>query len=250
MSIWMDAAMKVYDLADEATLWKRLRSFLRRRKVILVLGASGAGKTQLIQTLANPLSIPSFGYQRTVSAQNRRLAVDEYPFLLIDTPGQRMDKAVRFRALTAALADKVEGIINVVSFGYHEGEGPKANAVPGSAGNIAKADFLKERRQIELDLLSEWVPLVDSTISRWILTVVTKADLWWPQQERVSKFYSEQHYADRMSSLAPLHSIIPYCSIIEPFFGTRTSGTFGDRERAGLRANLRESLIRLTGANR
>lgn len=248
---WIEIAKKGYDIGAEFGLWKKLRSTLRRRKKILVLGASGTGKTQFVNSLMNPLSERLGGRQRTISVQRRKVLVDEYPFLLLDTPGQQGDEAKRKPEITNVLRNPIEGLINVVCFGYHEAaEAGSADALPKSGRGIANADYLDRRRRVELALLSEWVPFLDPTSVRWVLTVVTKADLWWPDDKRIQTHYERGPYAARLDDFKAKHSVLPYCSVIEPFFGSRTSGRFGDSERAKLRSHLLESLIQLTGVTR
>jgi hypothetical protein len=109
---------------------------------------------------------------------------------------------------------------------------------------------LKERRNIELALLSEWVPLLSGKETRWVLTLVSKADLWWPEREQVEAYYGQGEYAAKLLDLKKIHSVASYCSVISAFYGTRTSGYFGDPERAQVRKHLLESMIRLTGVER
>jgi energy-coupling factor transporter ATP-binding protein EcfA2 len=191
---WIEVATKGYDIGEEFGLWKKLRSTLRRRKKILVLGASGAGKTQFVNSLISLLSERLSGRQRTISVQRRKVLVDEYPFLLLDTPGQQGDEAKRKPEITNVLRSPIEGLINVACFGYHEAaEAGSADALPKSGRGIASADYLDRRRNVELGLLSEWVPLLDATAVRWVLTVVTKADLWWPEVSESRHTTSEAH---------------------------------------------------------
>lgn len=239
--------------ALSAPYWTKWQKWLRARRKILVLGASGAGKTQFVHSLIDPMSatIPSLT-QRTVSVDRRKVTLDDYRFLLLDTPGQVLDKPKRRHAINEALHRGVEGVINIVCFGYHEAaEAGRAGAIPASGRNIARADYLERRRQVEIELLSEWVPLVDVKLTKWVLTVVTKADLWWPTRKRVSAYYESGDYSERLSVTPEVAvSVLPHCSVIEPFYGHKTSGRFGDHDRAGLQGHLRETLIRLTGAER
>ena len=175
--------------------------------------------------------------------------IEKTPFVLVDTPGQVLDEAKRKKAITDAIRDKVEGIINVVCYGYHEAEeAGSADAVPKSSRKIAKEPYLKRRQKVELDLLAEWVPAIDEKTANWILTIVTKADLWWPDTDsEVRKAYQEGEYADEFADFSDKHYVLPYCSVIEPFYGTRTSGLFGDHHRSVLRENLLQTILRLSG---
>lgn len=252
MSDWLSLAASAAGAAKDAGFFKRWRAWLRRRRKVLVLGASGAGKTQFIHSLIDPLS-PALDpkFRRTVAVEKRALVLDNYPFLLIDTPGQRLDEAKRKKAIVEAIQGRVEGVINLVAFGYHEAaESPSDLAVPEDGKRIARADYLTARREVELELLSEWVPFFDGSSVKWVLTVVSKADLWWPEAEKVVAHYQDGVYASTIHEPGVGHSVLPHCSVIEPFYGHKTSGKFGDHHRANLQSHLRETLIRLTGAVR
>lgn len=252
MSIWIDIASGGYEIGKELGLWKKLRSLLRKKKKILLIGASGAGKTQFIESIKNVLSPRLTQLQRTIELERRKVTIDGYPFLLIDTPGQKLDEAKRKKAINEAIATKMEGFINIVCYGYHEAaEADKSQAIGVGCRTIADPTYLKERRQVELDLLSEWVPHVIPETARWVLTVVTKADLWWPDTKRqIQRYYEQGPYAKVIESTGINHAVVPYCSVIEPFYGIRTGGSFGDNDRDKLRQNLLECLIRLTGVER
>ena len=90
------------------------------------------------------------------------------------------------------------------------------------------------RGGIEEDLLAEWVPIFDRETSKWILTVVTKADLWWPERARAEKHYVEGAYAEALGEFKPLQTVLPYCSRIEPFYGTN-DGKFGETLKVAFR---------------
>lgn len=67
------------------------------------------------------------------------------------------------------------------------------------------------------------MPLFDAETAKWVLTVATKADLWWPERDRVEHYYSEGSYAEALGAFKSVHTVQPYCSVIEPFYGTKTS---------------------------
>ncbi len=252
MSGWESLAAKAaYDLAKQSGFWNSWKTWLKRRRKILVLGGSGTGKTQLINSIMNPMSEKLTTLQRTVAVEKRNITIGEYPFIFSDTPGQLLDEAKRKIAITDAIRSQIEGVLNVVSFGYHEAaEARKERAIPESGGHIARSDYLQDRRAIEERLLSEWVPMFDPATAKWVLTVATKADLWWPDRDRVEKHYSEGSYAEGLGSFRTSHTLVPYCSIIEPFYGTKTSGRFGEHQKYALQSNLLDCLLRLSGVCR
>jgi hypothetical protein len=250
MPAWIDLIVGGYEVGKELGLWKKLLTRFRKSRRVLVLGASGAGKTQFVESLTNPTAPPRTRTQRTVSVQKRKLIVEDDPFVLVDTPGQMLDEAKRKRAIDEVIRGRFEGIINVVCYGYHEAdEAAGLNPVPERGSAVAKPAYLRSRRQVEVDLLSEWVPRVDASSVDWVLTVVTKADLWWPDESgTIKKHYEAGEYAGQLDHLRKMHAVVPYCAIIEPFYGGRTGGRFGESEKSALRHHLIESVLRLTGA--
>jgi energy-coupling factor transporter ATP-binding protein EcfA2 len=248
---WATLAKTGYDVAKSLGLWVTLKRKLRRRRVVLVLGASGAGKSQFIQSLKTLEARASGPTRRTVGRVKKDVEVREFPFQMIDTPGQVYDEAVRKSAITEAIQRGIWGIINVVCFGYHQAdEAPRAIAVPSDDTTVARDDYLRRRQQLEIDLLSEWVPRFDKDTAYWVLTVITKADLWWPDiGERIRNHYEDPKKAYRRSlgELSEVSHQVPYCSTIEPFYGGRTGGRFGDQERLNLRGHLLDTLLNLTG---
>lgn len=212
-----------------------------------MLGGSGAGKTQLINSILNPLSEKLNTLQRTIAVNRRQTTIARYPFVFSDTPGQILDEAKRKVAITDAVRTQIDGVLNVVSFGYHEAaEAGMALAIPESGGHIARSEYLADRRSVEENLLSEWVPIFDDKTAKWVLTVATKADLWWPDREKVEKYYSAGSYADALGTFKARHSVVPYCSVIEPFYGTKTSGKFGEHQKYALQNNLISCLLQLS----
>jgi hypothetical protein len=183
----------------------------------------------------------------------KKIVIDEYPFLVYDTPGQLLDEAKRKQAIMRAVRGGFEGIINVACFGFHEAAeaGNRKSAAYEKGPHLAKGDYLQARRKVEIELLSEWAPLVDEVAVKWVLTVVTKADLWWPDtNDHIKDHYENGPYAAVLDDVTDVHSVVPFCSVIEPFYGTRTGGRFGDRERVALRGHLLDTLLQLSGVTK
>lgn len=249
MSPWLEIPIEAYSVAKELGLWERFLNLFRKKRRVLVLGASGAGKTQFVESLMGRSERAAPGYRRTSSVRRRSMAIGNSPFIVIDTPGQRFDEAKRKEEIKEAIRRPVDGVVNVVCFGYHEAEESGGrDAFPAAPGRIAKADYLKRRQQVEIELLSEWVPLFLDDTAGWVLTVVTKADLWWPDTgEQIRKTYEAGTYATQLERFSAKHSVLPYCSIIEPFYGTRTGGRFGDHHKWALRSMLLETILQRCG---
>lgn len=247
---WVDAAIAACRIGDEIGLWDRFRRFFQSKNRILVLGASGVGKTEFIQSLEHsPYELPPI--MRTIRNERTEAILNDRSFVIVDTPGQLTNKPSRNEACMETLEKGVVGIINVVSYGYHQAdEIPESDALPSPQAKtlVARADFLLARRQRELEVLREWTPIVPVGKAPWVLTVVNKADLWWPDDDGEIKAYYEQgEYADALGPFKAGHLVLPHTATIQRFYNRRTGGYFGDMERAALRGKLLAALLSLPG---
>lgn len=244
---WSFAITGGLSIVSQPKVIQKLVALTRRKRKILVLGASGAGKTQLIRSLKEDVvaSIPPS--ERTLFSTRTRIVLKNISFLFSDTPGLVTHKGARRRALQEAIKSHVFGIINVVCFGYHEGEAETKYVIRRSSGkDLVRVPYLKERRSVELSRLSEWLPLVDNNVTDWVITVVTKADLWWPHQgAAVYDHYERGPYSKTLGKLEVLvsHSVVPYCSVIEPFYRRVAPGGLGNTEKRRMRNYLLTQLL-------
>ena len=95
--------------------------------------------------------------------------------------------------------------------------------------------YLEDHRQREIALMSEWLPFVRD---EWVLTLATKADVWWDERRTVADYYGNGAYADAFKSLCSHQTsgYKPFCSVVSNFYGCiPCSGSFGDHERRDLR---------------
>lgn len=124
-------------------LLNKLVALVRRKKKILLLGASGVGKTQFVRALKEDIvrSIPRT--ERSKFTDKTRIVFENLPFLFIDTPGHVDSAAIRKKAIRSAIRTGVSGIINVVSFGYHETEVRTSEAI--SSNGMPKIDSYQSR---------------------------------------------------------------------------------------------------------
>ena len=125
---------------------------------------------------------------RTEFAEEHQLKIERTSFTFIDTPGQKAHKSIRLNTIRKAMQQKdVDGILNVVCYGYHEGRGDPNEAV--TEVNEINYSYLKSRQNEEKELLNEWTPLLGGGVTAsWLITVVTKADLWWDQHDKIISY--------------------------------------------------------------
>lgn len=236
--------------AIKSDLFSKLLTLFKHKHKILVLGASGVGKTQLVRALKDDIveSIPAS--ERTSFTEKTKIIFDGLPFLFVDTPGHIYYQSTRQKAIQSAIRTGVSGILNVVCYGYHEGVAKARDAI--SKSGIAKSEYLKKGREMEVDRLSEWVPLIDKDVVDWVITVITKADLWWPASGEIYAHYTEGSYRKMLGNLPILvqHTVLPYCSIIEPFYGHRVSGKLGNRDKQHMHNYFLNTLLSAVGKTR
>lgn len=232
---------------------KQVISFIKRlftkRKKILLLGCSGAGKSQFVNSLSDKVEIIQ-RTQRTLTTEKTKVNFEEISLMIIDTAGHKERKQLRKQEIKQILIEeKAKGLLNVVSYGFHEFDIDTLNKVKEPFTNKISESFLAQNRELEVEQLNEWVSLLELTNVEWVITLVTKADLWWDSHNEVREFYENGAYAEvlKKHNRVITNYVIPYCSVIEPYFGISTSSTFGQRYREGLSNNFLKTLLNLNG---
>jgi len=246
--IAIKTAASLYRLAENEGFIDKIKNFFKRKETIIVLGSTGSGKTNLLESLAVAAglveAIPA--NTRTQSVDKRKVIVNERPFVIADTPGQAQHAPHRQTLIREALANPPVRIINVVSYGYHEYATGSAEAVEQG---MPRESWLERHRENELEAMSEWLPLLgDRGTTSWILTAVTKADLWWNQREDVLRYYNCGPYAEMLNRQDPgmRHAVLPYCSVFHRFYGTAAlAGTFDDEDRLQATGHFLQELVAL-----
>jgi hypothetical protein len=163
---------------------------------------------------------------------------------LIETPGQLTDthKEKRFKAIQKAMAEHRLGIINVTSYGYHEGKFDRSEATTNN--NAARKTYLEERRKDEILLLQELVNLLAGPggCAKWLITACSKADLWWsPDAERtVTNYYENGDYFQSLGASKSLdHDVLRFSAHNQLFYDSvPMSGFYTDEARKNDQAAL------------
>lgn len=248
---WEKLIDGVVDVFTKYRLIERLIQRLTNEKaVILLCGSSGVGKSQFVASLQEPTAKPIEREARTRTWRRLKVSHEKKKLEILDTPGQAGDSRLRAQARIEAIKSGRFGIINVVSYGYHEGVDVQDDAVERTkSGYRAKPSFLTRARELEVTALDEWRnELIDA---KWLITLVNKADLWWHPDtyEKVLQEYSTTgHYAKRLEHWQGKHIVLPYASTTKPFFGlVPMSGLLGDDRRLVAQANALNELNTLVG---
>jgi hypothetical protein len=223
--------LKELGVFDDALAWISSGT----RSNVLVLGVSGTGKTSFVDDIFGRYSKRS-GEFMTAKNKSHFGKIDRQNLHFWDTPGQTGEpyRGERKAAIRQASTLQPLGIINVVSYGYHEGPIENSKAVDRDK---VKVEFLDRRRQEEIEQLNEWTDFLcgrDGNAT-WVITVVTKADLWWSPAAfgDVLDHYNRGAYLDRIVAAGPVsHKVLPYCSTFKPFFDVvPMSGYYSDEKR-------------------
>jgi energy-coupling factor transporter ATP-binding protein EcfA2 len=248
-SVLASVAVELAKRATEEGWLDRFRDIFRRKHRVVLLGSTGVGKSNFIKSLVEPLPEVISTLNRTSFPKRHRLKIDAQPFEFIDTPGQVLH-APRRMAEIRRLAGKRGnlGVVSLVAYGYHE-YAVDISEVFDSANNVQSA-FLETHRQIECDFVKTWSPLlIDPEITQWVITLASKADLWWSSHRQVEQFYSSGAYLQSLGDSGVLRPpVISYCSVVRRFFsrGELSSG-FDDNTRQELRANMFRAILEAIG---
>lgn len=211
-SIWLRALQWTWDNWDKITKrLRKLRTWFRHggekgSPGILILGAGGVGKSTLGKLLAgeyDPLLDPPGQYKESVGIEHYSLP-DSPGVEVVVPPGQKHRRAATWSELLKTIAKgKYRGIILMSAYGYHSmSTGYKASEL--FAGNKEKfiEAFLKDRRKEEITILKELAAVLKTNPGKmWLLSVIAKQDLWYPERVKVGKHYSEGEYAKEIAAV-------------------------------------------------
>lgn len=238
---------QIVKVAKDQGWFEKLIDYFSKRHNILMLGCSGAGKTELIKSLES-LNPEIIHYtSRTRDKAISGLKINKHPFRFIDIPGEEGDLPIRNQAIIDH-ADSLDAVINVVSYGYHEYTYGKDEAI--TQDHQVSEKYLGMNIGREISTISEWsVSLGGGGRKYRLITVVTKADLWWSNQEKVLNHYQKGDYYSSLGAaqyLKPM--VLPYCSVIKKFYDEApTAGMFDENERVIHRNNLLRILVEVVG---
>lgn len=243
-----DVTHILWIVSKRLNLYSRAIDFLKKKPTVLVLGSTGVGKTNLLRSLSSPPGLvdPISRFTRTETPAGETVRIDGHPFRVIDTPGQMNHESARLKVIREAMANPPVRVINVVCYGYHEYQGQADQAVKRG---VPSEKFLREHRRREIEAAQNWIPLLgDTGVTEWVATVVTKADLWWPEHDSVREHYANGEYADAIMSVDPRirHAVLSYCSVFHKFFDeVRLPGEFDDARRIETNVHFLNQLVNL-----
>ncbi|MBL8864929.1 MAG: hypothetical protein KF873_00415 [Gemmataceae bacterium] len=173
---------------------------------ILIFGPGGSGKTTLSKILSEPidwLADPPGLYTESIGTERVKLT-DAPNVEIVIPPGQSFRRDTTWPSLQADLVtEKYRGVIVVASHGlasipldsYRDHK-----LYEGSLPRFLEAMSAEERSE-ELEVLKRLLPSFQIAKGKlWLLTVVVKQDLWWPEKDDVERHYRDGPYGQLVTA--------------------------------------------------
>lgn len=188
-------------------LWNRLR---HGHMSVATFGLGGVGKTTLGHLLTGDTEADKLPPEYRESLTTEQFKVDgDLPCSVIVAPGQKRRQVERPQVeLRQRIASgKVAGVINVVAYGYHSfseiGFERHRLYQPGMTAQDFMAAYLPTQRREEIQALGVLKPFLTHAPARlWMVTLVTKQDLWWAKRHEVNAHYTEGEYHAEIEEIA------------------------------------------------
>ena len=212
-----DAVKEAVEIFDQRRkielLVKKIVSRIRKGHLrVPIFGLGGTGKTTLGRVLSgtlDPFSGPKGGYAESVGMEELDYK-EGISCTFYVPPGQAWRQAYFWPDLYRMLGrGKSQGIINLVSYGYHSlspEEYPSIDRHPLHRDSKSKADFLNKylnnMRAAETENLRRMVPHLQQVPGKlWMITLVTKQDLWWDSRFQVRDHYAKGDYSNCINEM-------------------------------------------------
>jgi GTPase SAR1 family protein len=243
----------IYQIARGQGWLDHLYALVKGNHKILIVGATGVGKTSLSKALASLTNEVIAADDRTVFPSEHKIKIGNKFLSIMDTPGQRQFGTSRRQSYRQFLEQDFCGLINVVADGYHEyDKGGQVRAQAIDRNGKAAPAFLEGHRRSELEQVAEWASSLRLNLkTRWMITVVNKADLWWHERERVLFHYEQGSYKTALDTagINPRTSVVlPFCATIHKFFDTApTSGYLDVKDQTEQHGRLIKVLLEAVG---
>lgn len=252
----LESSKKIINLINPKIWCKKIIYFYnyycRSPYNILIYGCSGAGKSEFIRALLDK-QVTEYPTQRTQTIDDCKMVFSNgRKIRFYDLPGHVIHISTRQIALNMISQKKIKGIINVVTYGYNEVEDHTISDIfcdTNSNHFIVKESYLAANKKLELKQIEEWMTFIHNNSNvKCVMTVVTKADIWYLQKEQVLSYYKTGMYykkcIEKLSKICHT-SVFPYCSIISPFGNKPMFLSFNERDKQRMHREFKEELFKI-----
>jgi len=185
-------------------------SFPGKAARILFVGHTGVGKTEIVNTVLGAQFPEDALFDKSKSTIEAATARARYrkkiKIEFTDTPGHETFQQELKEELVKIPDGEFVGIVNVVCYGYNE---PKSQnlrkKIPQfTSPGMVNPDFTQAYREDEIGFLLPWLTVagLEKKHIKWVITAVNKADLWYENQEKVERYYSnDPRYGGRIRNV-------------------------------------------------
>lgn len=207
-------------------------------KRVYVFGAGGVGKTTLKLTLLSDFDVVKDAiYKDTATVEDEILPNADVWSRIIVAPGQKDRRTNVWPDLFEEIrAGEAAGIIHVTAYGYHSirrGTSLKGTThwqrLPEDKRTIDAfmPAYLEDKREEECDVWSDVISVASQAPNHpWLMTLVTKQDLWADREEQVRQFYKNGSYSGAIRDIEQVvgernvrHEVTFASFIIQNFLG-------------------------------
>lgn len=192
-------------LAVAKKVWKLVTNGRLR---VVVFGAGGVGKSTVGKLLSGKLSEAEVvkNYDESTNTEDFSLKGTLLSNIKV-APGQERRQWAWPELIKMISSGNVNGIINVVAWGHHSVIGLSSFTEHKLyRSGMSKQEFvelyLDSQREREIKQLATLMPHISMCkANMWMISLVTKQDLWWNHRDRVKTHYSDGAYNDVVESI-------------------------------------------------
>lgn len=174
--------------------------FKNGRIRVLIFGPGGVGKSTVGRYLSGEILpvVGDLGYNESIILEKYTLDGGVLCDILVP-PGQTRREHTWTELFQSLASGESQGIINVVAAGYHSFNSLSYQETQYYKSGMSISDFMAAytdaMRQRELDVIEKLVPRIcDAKSNIWMITLVTKQDLWWNDRKTVEQHYMQGEY--------------------------------------------------------